>query len=188
MGALRVRIHHESHCHQPVEDCLQEVLQPLLCLHGLEEFTLHMVDTMLPFSDRDALSIGQNWPKLTALSLAFDMYSPNWQEKHPCFMALQYLAEYCPNLQQIVLPAILDRPQVDYNLLTVPRPHNGLRVLLIDCVPWHRDYDSFACYVLRLFPGVQVNRRPADLGVSFLFHKHYFRGFWQALQVAKAAR
>lgn len=149
LAILRVWIDHDWERILPVENRVQ----PLLCLHGLEEFSLDMPHTNVALSDRDVLSISQSWPKLTALSLASYVPFLDHQEQLPSYMVLQYLAEHCPNLRQIALPAVIDRQDVDYDLLPVTHPHDGLRILLVDQrFSFHRSstltplrFTSFGC-------------------------------------------
>ncbi|KZT67191.1 hypothetical protein DAEQUDRAFT_407510 [Daedalea quercina L-15889] len=152
---------------------LMELIQPLLHLHDLEQFNLYAEI----WSDEDALVISQSWP---AFLLKF---SSSGQEASPTWRTMSHFAEHCPNLEQLVIPAIVDR-RIDHTDLPVNRPHYRLRLLLlgyadVDCVR------CFARYLIQLFPNLRTNGRP-ERHVRFPYHKECNWQFRQALQQASA--
>ncbi|KAH9830843.1 uncharacterized protein C8Q71DRAFT_862285 [Rhodofomes roseus] len=163
---------------------LVEVIQPVLELHNLEEFNVEARLGIFDWSDDDALLISQAWPRLTAFLLRVDQGKEHESRRslgtfRPSQRALLHFAEHCPNLEQLVIPCIVD-PNAEYLNLTAPRPHNRLKVLLLAIV----DVECERCFardLVKLFPNLRADRRPKT-HVRFPYHKDYDSDFWELLR------
>ncbi|KAH9924897.1 uncharacterized protein B0H18DRAFT_1010658 [Fomitopsis serialis] len=182
LWASTLRILHLSFCtarnHIPQQGFLMPFVQPFLNLQNVEQFTVIMDSEALSWSDDDALTISQCWPKLTAFLVRFEDMPSN-ALLQPSSRALLHFAEHCPDLKQLVIPYVADA-DVDHLSLPNPRPHRHLEVLLLNWVHV-KCKGCFARYLVRLFPHLRVDGRAKDC-VRFPFHKDYDHELWRLLR------
>lgn len=157
-------------------ETLTQWIQPLVALQSLERLEICIRENTAPdLFDDDALFISQSWPRLIAFLLLYE--APTCKLSH---QSLQYFAENCPSLEELVLPGICD-PDVDHHAhLTRPRPQDRLKTLLFGPYVHVRCMKCFARYVHTMFPNIHAYGSAAD-HVRFPYHKRHCRDFWKAL-------
>lgn len=160
-------------------ETLTQWIQPLMTIRSLERLEIRILEnTALGLFDDDALSISQSWPHLTAFFLLYETRAPaSGQLSH---RSLQYFADNCPGLEELVLPGICDTDIDHHAHLPRPHPQNRLKTLLFGPHVYVRCMKCFARYVHTMFPNIHAYGR-ASHHVRYPYHKYHCEEFWKAL-------
>ena len=172
-----VRLWFDSVTSSPPET-LTQWIQPLMTIQSLKRLEIRIRENTAPdLFDDDAMLISQSWPHLTAFLL---LYEPSARASQLSHRSLQYFADNCPGLEELVLPGICDTDIDHHAHLPRPHPQDRLKTLLFGPHVYVRCMGSFARYVHTMFPNVHASGRAAH-HVRFPYHKYHCKAFWKAL-------